>query len=167
MDRRAFRQLRLRPPRPCPGHDSGDRLRRRGQYPGAAPLRLRRHGRLSFSVRTAAVDRQPGEEPRQRLPHAANRSGDQMRVHQHDLRIRLSRRRTARGQLLRRARARCRGPGTRHRPHRAAQAQHDPPARPAVQRRVRHDLRLRRLSRRAQACAATRRLRRVQEAQAR
>ena len=87
-----------------------------------------------------AVDRQPGQEHRVALPHADDRSGDQMRLHQHRACVRLSRRRPARGQLLRRARARCRGGRTRHRPHRIAQAQHDPQKRSAVRRRIRRHL---------------------------
>jgi carbon-monoxide dehydrogenase large subunit len=61
-------------------------------------------------------------------------------VHQHHARVGLSRRRTSRGQLLRRACARSGGGRTGHRPHRLAQTQHDPQERPAVQGRIRHDL---------------------------
>ena len=56
------------------------------------------------------------------------------------LRVGLSRRRAAGRQLLHGAGARCRRGRARHRPHRIAQAQHDPQERPAVQGRLRHDL---------------------------
>ena len=133
-------------------------------------LRLTGYGDMGgylSSVRAAAVDRQPGQEHRVGLPHAADRGGDQMRVHHHHARVGLSRRRPPGRQLLRRARARRRRRRDGHRPARTAQAQHDPQERPAVQGRLRHDLRLRRFPRRAQAGAGDGRLCRLQEAQAR
>ena len=140
MDRRALRQFRVRSSWPRAGHGDGNRVRRERAYPGDASHRLWRHGRLPRPVRPAAADRQSGQEHRQRLPHAADRSGDQMRVHQYKLCVGLSRRRPARRQLLYRARARPCRQRARHRSHRIAQAQHDPQERSAVQGRVRHDL---------------------------
>ena len=47
------------------------------------------------AVRPAVADGQPGQEPREHLPHAGDGSGDKVRFHQHDFRLRLSRRRPA------------------------------------------------------------------------
>ncbi len=77
MDRRAFRQFRVRSSRPRAGHGDGNRLRRERAHPRDASHRLRQHGRLSRAVRPAAADRQSGQEHCQYLPHAADRSGDQ------------------------------------------------------------------------------------------
>ena len=95
MDRRALRQLRVRPSWPRLRHDGRSRLRQRRPDPGRPPHRLRQSRRLLRQLRTAAADGQRDQEHRQHVPHAAARSGDQMRVHQHDAGLRLSRRRAA------------------------------------------------------------------------
>ena len=79
--------------------------------------------------------RQRDEEHRQHVPHAAARSCDQMRVHQHDAGVRLSRRRTARRRAQHGTHDGLRRRRTRHRPFRAAQAQFHQGARDAVQHR--------------------------------
>ena len=95
MDRRAFRQLRLRPSRPRPGHDGGNRLRRGRRISWRCGCPAMATWAAISPIRAAALDRQPGQEHRQHLPHAADRSGDKMRIHQHHVRLRLSRRRPA------------------------------------------------------------------------
>ena len=128
---------------------------------------LRQHGRLPLPGRADAVDAQRREERAERLPHAADRGVDQVRVHQHLARLGLSRRRPAGGQLLHGAADRSRRRRAGDRPGRAAAAQPDPAARAAAQDRLGHDLRQRRLPGRAQARARSRRRQGLQPAQAR
>ena len=140
VDRRALDELPLRQPRPRPREGRRARARRRGPLPRAAAHRHRQHGRLSRRGGAADADAQCGQEHGERLPHAADRGLDEVRVHQHELRDRLSRRRPARGQLLHGAADRRRRPRDGDRPAGAApaqpaQAQGDP-----LRRRVRADL---------------------------
>jgi carbon-monoxide dehydrogenase large subunit len=71
-----------------------------GTLPRAPARRLRQPRRLPGRDVAAAADAQHRAQRHQPLPHAAARSVDQVRVHQHELRQPLSRRRPARGQLL-------------------------------------------------------------------
>ena len=125
--------------------------RRRRALPRAAADQLRQHGRLPRQCRADAPDPERGEERAERLPHAADRGVDQVRVHQHHARLGLSRRRPARGQLLHGAADRHRRRRDGDRPAGAAPAQPDPAARDSVQGRVGQHLRQRRISRRAEA----------------
>ena len=167
MDRRAFGQLRLRQSRPRPRGHRRARARRRRHVPGAAAHQLRQHGRLPLAGRAAAVDAQRREERAERLPHAADRSLDQVRVHQHLACLGLSRRRPAGRQLLHGAADRSRRRRDRDRPPRAAPAQPHPAARDSAQDRLRHELRQRRLPGSAAARARGGRRQGLQPAQAR
>ena len=95
VDRRAFGQLRVRQPRPrSRGH--GRTGARRGRHvPRRAPHQPRQCRRLPVAGGADAVDAQCGEERAERLPHAAHRGVDQVRLHQHHARVGLSRRRPA------------------------------------------------------------------------
>ena len=167
VDRRALRQLHVRPSRPRSRYDGRSGLRPRRLDPGATAHRLRQSGRLLLGVRSAAADPQLGEEHRQHVPHAAARSRDPMRVHQHHAGVGLSRRRTAGRRVLHGTHdGLCRRPA-RHRPLRTAAAQFHQGARDAVQGGLGHGLRLRRFSRPVQGHAGARRRQRLQAAQAR
>ena len=66
-------------------------------------VRLTGYGNMGGFLATVApipLDAQRRQERAERLPHAADRGLDQVRVHQHHAGLRLSRRRPARGQLL-------------------------------------------------------------------
>ncbi len=167
VDRRALRQLRVRPSWPRLRHDRRSGLRQRRFDPGDPAFRLRQSGRLLRGLRSAAADRQCDEEHRQHVPHAAARGRDPMRVHQHDAGVGLSRRRAAGRRLQHGAHdGFCRRPA-RHRPVRTAAAQFHQGARDAVQGGFGRDLRLRRFSRPVQGRARARRRQRLQAAQAR
>ena len=138
MDRRALRQLRLRQPRPRPRDDRRTGARPRRQFPRGPADRLRQSRRHLRRARPG--DPQCGQEHARRLQDAADRSHDQMRLHQHHPGRRLSRRRPARGQLLHGAAGRDRRGRDRDRPHRAAPPQPHPARGDALQGAERHDL---------------------------
>ena len=140
VDRRALRQLCLRQPRPQSRRHRRTGARCRRQFPRRAPDQLRQCRRVPVAGRADARHAQRGEERAGHVPHAADRSLDQGHVHQHLARLRLSRRRPARGQLLYGAPDRRRRRRDGHRSHGAAQAQSDRAARLAVQDRVRRHL---------------------------
>ncbi len=145
VDRRALGKLCLRQPRPQSRRHRRTRARRRRQIPRRALDELRQYRRVPVAGRADAGHDQRGEERAGHVPHAADRSLDQVRVHQYVARLRLSRRRPAGGQLLHGAADRRRRGRDGHRPLGAAQAQSDQPARLALQDRIRRHLRQRRL----------------------
>ena len=117
----------------------------RGPVPRGAPHRLRQHGRLSRYRRADAADHQRRQEHGQRLSHAADRGLGPVRVHQHHAGRRLSRRRTARRQLLHGAADRHGRGRDGHRPRwSCAGATSIKPEETALRRGIRPDLRQRR-----------------------
>src|SRR6516225_4185045 len=140
MERRALDELRLRQPRPRPRGHRRARARRRWHVPGAAAYQLRQYGRLSFPRCADAVDDQRGEERAEPLPHAADRGLHQMRVHQHESCIGLSRGRPAGRQLLHGAADRRGRRGARNRSAGIAPPQYDPAARYPAQNGLRQYL---------------------------
>ena len=148
MDRRALGQLLERPAWPRPRFRRRAGARQGRQVPRRAPHRLRQCRRLSRQCRSAdGLDgRHP--QPRRHLPHAADRGRDQGGLHPHLADRRLSRRRPPRGQLLHGAADRDRGARDGHRQRRDAPPQPHQARGDALQDRVGHDLRQRRVHRR-------------------
>ena len=161
MDRRALDQLPVRQPRPRAADSWRTGARRRGQVPRGAPHRLRQSRRLHHRRRAEAAVAQHRQEPRQRLSHAADGGRHQDGAHQHHADGRLSRRRTARGQLLHGAADRPRRRRDGHRPADLAQAQPHQAGANAVRGRLRHHLRQRRFPGRLQQGAGDFRPRRI------
>ena len=58
-----------------------------GTFLARAAHQLRQYGRLPRAGGADAVDAQHGQERAERLPHAADRGLDQVRVHQHHARL--------------------------------------------------------------------------------
>ena len=71
-------------------------LASRRHFSRRAPHELRQHGRVPFAGGADAGDAQRRQERAEHVSHAADRSLDQVRVHQYLARLRLSRRRPAR-----------------------------------------------------------------------
>ena len=132
-----------------------------GTLPRRAAGRLRQSRRLSLERRRRDGRARRHAQSRRDLPHAADRGLDQGLLHQHLADRRLSRRRPARGQLLHGAADRHRRARDGHRPGRDAQAQPHQAGGDALQDRVGHGLRQRRVHRAARQGAEARRRRRA------
>ena len=122
MDRRPLRELPFRPSRPRPRVRRRTRARQGRQFPRLARHRLRQHGRVPRHRGAADGHHERRQEHDERLQDARDRSVDEVRVHQHDVRQRLSRRRPPRRQLLHGAADRPRRRGDGHRQGRSCAA---------------------------------------------
>ena len=158
MDRAAHRVLSLRHPGPRPRDPGRARARRRRPFPRPARAYARRPWRLRFELWCRHPRPDLLGAARRRVQDAGGVRRSNRRLQQHGADRRLSRRGAAGSLLCARA---ARGQGVARTPHRSRR---DPAAQPhsrerdAVQDAGRADLRLRRFSQAARACAANLRL---------
>ena len=143
VDRRALGVIPVRPARPRRRDDGGARARRGRRVPRRARHRLRQRRRLPRHGGAAAAVDERGAQRHERVPHAAPRGVDEGDVHQHHAGERLSRRRSAGGELLHGAPDRRGGARDGDRPAGIAPAQPRAAAGDPVQGRLGDDVRQR------------------------
>ncbi len=123
----------------------GTRARRERQVPGASHPSSRRHGRLCRLSRRAHRHQQSRALPAGHVRHRENRRDGEMRLHQHGADRRLSRRRTAGGELRAGTARRRSGARGEYRSRRDQTAEFHPAGAYALQNAGRHRLRQRRV----------------------